>query len=146
MKKVYVLGAFLVLPVLFMLGWLAQIEYVLNAERSVVVRMTGYDPRDLLVGHYLYLQPDWSRTDCLQFAESRCPTERFGRRYRYYLPEFDAQELDRVLMQDDLKVEMVFSYKGEGKPLVKELLIGGKPWAEWLRQSAKQPEVPLPAA
>lgn len=139
MKQKYILGAFLVLPVLFLFFWLGSIEYALHAEQTVVIRMSGYDPRDLLSGHYLHLQPDWSLTDCRQFTDNRCPTERFGRSYRYYLPEFDAQKVDRQLRLNNVKIEMIFTYKGAAKPLVKDLLINGMVWDRWLTQSAKPP-------
>ncbi len=141
MKKQYILTFCLLFPVIFLAGWVIRTEYVLHAAQTVVIHMRGYDPRDLLSGHYLHLEPDWNRTDCMQFPEKKCPTERFARSYRYYLPEFDARELERQLTNSDLNVEMVFVYKGQAKPLVKDLLIEGKPWAEWLRQSAKQPVV-----
>ncbi len=99
--------------------------------------MCGYDPRDLIAGHYLNLQPDWNLTDCSQFNRKRCPVELFNYTYRYYLPEEDIQEIDLLLTQDDLKTEVVFVYKEGAKPRVEELLIEEKPWREWLRQSAK---------
>ncbi len=143
MKKEYVLAVFLALPILFLAFWLMRIECALNAEKTVIVRMMGYDPRDLLSGHYLYLRPDWSNTDCRQFDNGICPQGApFEYSYRYYLPEFEAQKIDAQLQRSDLKVEMVFTYKGSAKPLVKELLIEGKPWADWFKQSVTQPDVP----
>ena len=128
---------FLILPIVFLLAWNLYLEYELKSEKTVVVRMTGYDPKSLLSGHYLYLRPVWGETDCSQFTDAHCPTELFSAVYRYYLPEFDAQNLDRQLLSADLKVDMVFILRGRAKPFVKDLLIEDKPWKQWIMQSAK---------
>lgn len=137
-QKMYVkrlLIFFLMLPIVFLLAWTLYIEHELKSEKTVVVRMTGFDPRDLLSGHYLHLRPVWGETDCSQFIGGSCPTELFASSYRYYLPEFDAKNLDKQLVSENLKVDMLFVVRGKAKPLVKDLIINGKPWKKWLTQS-----------
>ena len=130
MKK-YVLVICLIFPVVCLALVVLFIQAELNAENTVVVKMRGFDPFDLIAGHYLYLEPDWVATDCSQFADNRCPTEKFARYYRYYLPEKTAVDLDKHVSCPNTKVEMVFTWRGHAKPLVKNLLINSLPWQEW---------------
>lgn len=128
---------FLMLPIVFLLCWTLYLEYELKSEKTVIVRMTGFDPKDLLSGHYLHLQPVWTETDCSQFTNDECPTELFAVTYRYYLPEFDAKYLDKRLLSENLKIDMLFVLRGQAKPMVKDLLIDNKPWKEWIKQSVE---------
>lgn len=75
MKSKYWLGLFLVIPIMFLAAWVAKIETDLKTEKTVMIRMSGFDPVDLISGHYLFLMPDWSQTDCRQFEHNSCPTE-----------------------------------------------------------------------
>jgi uncharacterized membrane-anchored protein len=43
----------LVLPLLALLGWCGWLEWKLISGREVRVAIEGYDPRDLLSGHYI---------------------------------------------------------------------------------------------
>ncbi len=141
MQNKYLLITWLVLPIVVLIGWIINIEINLHTENTVTIRMRGYDPIDLLSGHYLYLQPDWSETDCRQFEQNICPSERFAYSYRYYLPEFDAVNIDRLIAHKNPKIDMVFTYQGQSNPLVKGLRIDGKDWQDWLTsQSADQPQ------
>lgn len=133
MKTKYILALVLGMPVIFFSYWINSINVSLKHENTVNVRMDGFDPRDILSGHYLYLRPNWQKTDCSQFKSKVCPTELFSYSYRYYLPEFDARDLElKIAGNQNLKIEMVFVINGSAKPLVKELLINGKGWQEWL--------------
>jgi len=141
MRNKYLLITWLVLPIVVLTGLIINLEINLHSEKTVIVRMLGYDPVDLLSGHYLHLQPDWSKTDCHQFELNICPSERFAYTYRYYLPEFDAVKIDRLIRYKNPKIDMVFTYQGQSNPLVKGLLIDGKNWQDWLAsQSADQPQ------
>lgn len=51
--------AALALPVLALAGLVGQQEWVLANARILSVPLTGFDPRDLLRGHYIRAQMDW---------------------------------------------------------------------------------------
>ena len=50
----------LALPVLALAGLVGQQELLLANARILSVPLTGFDPRDLLRGHYIRAQLDWS--------------------------------------------------------------------------------------
>ncbi len=136
MKK-YGLAVFLALPIIYLLATAGIIHYELYSEKTVTIAMRGFDPVDLVSGHYLYLRPDWDATDCSQFADNRCPTERFSLSYRYYIPEVIASDADKYVNCPNTKTAMVFVWRGNAKPLVKTLLINGIPWQEWQHSANK---------
>ncbi len=141
MKNKYVLLVFLLLPLIVYACWIKHIETRLAQSKTVMIAMQGYDPVDLLSGHYLLLRPDWSRTDCSQFEQNVCPTEIFSYSYRYYLPEFEAMDIDKELVRNsNLKVELEFAVNGMSKPMVKQLYLNGQIWQDWFSQFAKQPQ------
>jgi hypothetical protein len=49
----------LALPVLALAGLIGQQEWVLANARILSVPLTGFDPRDLLSGHYIRARRDW---------------------------------------------------------------------------------------
>lgn len=58
--------AAIVAPLLVMLTWVASLALHVQTGVEVELRITGYDPRDLLAGHYLRYQVDYGRPiDCL---------------------------------------------------------------------------------
>ena len=135
MKTKHILAFFLILPIVVYVCWVGKIEKQIHTAKTVMVTMQGYDPVDLLSGHYLLLRPNWSETDCKQFETEDCPTELFSYSYRYYLPEFKAIDIDRELIRNsNLKVEMEFAVNGKAKPLVKNLYINGQKWKDWFNQ------------
>ncbi|HET6198193.1 MAG TPA: GDYXXLXY domain-containing protein, partial [Acetobacteraceae bacterium] len=52
--------AALALPVLALAALVGQQEWLLANARILSVPLTGFDPRDLLRGHYIRAQLDWS--------------------------------------------------------------------------------------
>ena len=97
----------------------------------------GYDPRDLLSGHYIQYQIDWDSTDCSQFRNGQCPEKdfckeaRWGRQCRFYIPEDKARDLDELFRKrndTDTKFEVVYSYRPGQKAVAKQLLINGQDW------------------
>ena len=134
MKK-YILAFFLAMPIIYLLATVLVINSELNAENTVTIAMRGFDPFDLVSGRYLRLSPDWNATDCSQFKDKQCPTEKFSLIYRYYIPEIVASDAEKHVNCPNTKVEMLFVWRGEAKPLVKTLLIDGMPWQEWQHSS-----------
>ncbi len=136
MKK-HFLAVCLFAPVVALLGWLCWLTYQAHTGTEVKVRIQGYDPRDLLSGHYIQYEIDWEQTDCAQFERGICPKNafctqaRWGRQCRFYIPEKNARELDRLFLQrndTDMIFEVVYSYQKNYEPIAKQLLINGQDW------------------
>lgn len=131
MNKKYLSLAGLLLPIVFFIGLIAQLQIAAWDLPIVRVAVRGYDPRDLLSGHYLNLRVDWEKTDCFQFSDNQCPEQRFRSRYVYYIPETKARPLEKLLTEPDLDTQLVFSYPSKGLPQVLDLEINGKSWIEY---------------
>lgn len=129
MLKKYGYAGLVFLPVLILAVWVGTIEIERNMGREVIVRLQGYDPRDLLSGHYISYQLDWDKTDCAQFENGICPRAAFERSGRFYVPEDKAATLDKAVRNADNTTEMVFSYKRGIKPYALKLLVNGKEWS-----------------
>ena len=43
----------LLVPIVALLGWVASIEYQIATSQKIRIHIEGYDPRDLLAGHYI---------------------------------------------------------------------------------------------
>lgn len=133
-KRLYVL--FLTLPIIFMVFWVSLLQWQRFNAVDVKIAATGYDPRNLISGHYLNLRLDWGKTDCNQFYEARCPVERFEEIYNFYLSEDDAKYLDKVILgNSNLNLELVFANLKDNKPQLKNMLIEGLTWKQWVEQN-----------
>lgn len=128
MLKKYGYIGLVFLPVLILLMWVATIEVQRGQGREVVVRLQGYDPRDLLSGHYISYRLDWDKTDCSQFENKVCPIFSFERTGRYYVPEEKAVLLERIIQNNANEAAMLFSYQKGMKPLALKLLVNGESW------------------
>lgn len=139
MSKKFI-GIILGLPILFLGMWGVSLKIQMNSGIEVRLPIRGYDPRDLLSGHYIQYQIDWENADCKQFKNGICPEDEFciegrwgGKQCRFYIPEEHAEALDKLFIKrndEDLVFEVVYSYKKGFKPMAKELLINGKDWRE----------------
>lgn len=128
-KKIFFIAGLLI-PIIFFVGWLSLLEYRLVNIPEVKIAVRGFDPRNLLSGHYLLLQPDWNQTDCHQFADNICPQERFRDYYAYYVSEEKALELERLLRQSETQAYLVLSFPIQATPMVKNLEINGQSWIQ----------------
>lgn len=144
------IGIILGLPILFLGMWGVSLKIQMNSGLEVRLPIRGYDPRDLLSGHYIQYQIDWENADCRQFENGICPKDEFcvkslwgGKQCRFYIPEEHARALDNLFRvrntdgvvvdvrnTDDMVFEVMYSYKKGFKPMAKELLINGKDWRE----------------
>ena len=140
-KKILLLIFFI--PFIALLAWVVCLYYYQVSGQEVKVAVTGYDPRDLLSGHYIQYTIDWNRTDCTQFSDGICPEDEFceearwGRQCRFYIPQKNARELDRLFRKrnlTDMVFEVVYSYRKGSKPIAKQLLINGKDWREMVEK------------
>lgn len=128
MLKKYGYVGLVFLPIIILLIWVATIEVERQQGQEVVVRLRGYDPRDLLSGHYILYQLDWDNTDCGQFEGGFCPRSSFDLTGRFYVPENKAILLERIIQDRANKAEMLFSYRKGMKPLALTLLVNGESW------------------
>ena len=100
----------------------------------------GYDPRDLLSGHYIRYRIDWDKTDLQQFENKSFTKQDFvdslnKTSYRFYVSERHAKYLEKLLMEtwnvkeeNKKKIEVVYSYKKGKHPIAKKLLVDGQPY------------------
>ncbi|MBQ7632741.1 MAG: hypothetical protein IJS88_01330 [Alphaproteobacteria bacterium] len=125
-KYVYVLF-FLPIAVLA-----AVMGYYINAIRfeRVEIVVSGYDPKDFFSGYYMELQPNWSETDCTQFADAKCPTNAFKNRYKFYIKNEQSAQLTKAVNAGIVK--LVFSYRQGYTPHIVDLLADNKSYIEYL--------------
>lgn len=128
----------LFVPLLALTLWLGDLEVRYAFSPKVYVAASGYDPRDLLSGHYLNLQLDWNKTDCTQFADSVCPKERFNWNYRYYLPEADALYLEKEIFKASADLKLEFAFPKTGAPVIRNLLLDNMDWKEWINHHQRE--------
>ena len=140
-KKFLILA--LSFPFIALIVWTISLYVQQSTGTEIKVAVMGYDPRDLLSGHYIRYTIDWEKTDCSQFPNGICPKEefckqsRFGNQCRFYIPERHAEKLDRLFRRRNnttMIFEVIYSYQAGGEPLAKKLLINGKDWRESLKK------------
>ncbi len=104
--------------------------YVLHFVRTaqeVVLPIQGYDPRNILSGHYIRFQINWEQADCYQVGwKGICPVANFTGIDTYYIPENQAYSLERELQSENNKMEVVFAYEPGRRPIPKELRMNGQ--------------------
>jgi hypothetical protein len=144
--------AAVLLPIAGVAGLVARSEVALRGHEWRFP-ISGYDPRDLLRGHYLTYRIEWdpaprpdgrpcrecclclergatrrvSRIECA--GPARCdvllaPDEE-RELSRFYVPEDEAQELERAVRAARGEIVLV---ERRGRLSIKELLIDGRPW------------------
>jgi uncharacterized membrane-anchored protein len=155
-KNPKIVQALLFLP-LVALGLLASYKQMIRSSGTeFIFPISGFDPRDLLSGHFITYRIDYgtsqdlcgtihttslpvylclapqrslamSRQGCAEFISGHCENGRFDAGLeKYYIPESDAPLLDRVVR--DRKGSIVVSVTGSGAAQVKDLLIDGITW------------------
>lgn len=56
----------LLLPVVGIGAWMLYLASFTQSAEIITLPVRGYDPRNLLSGHYIQYQIDWERADCNQ--------------------------------------------------------------------------------
>lgn len=145
----------LVVPILA----LASSVYLKNAQRNrgteVILPISGFDPRDLLSGHYLIYRVDYGVAEgcgaqqgqasvclrptrglyhagalpeeCTLFIHGQCDGGVFSAGIeRFYIPEAYAYALEQQVR--DNKGELVLGVDSQGNVAIRDLLLDGKPW------------------
>ena len=142
MNKKFLMFLFFI-PFVCLFCWTTWLYMQRETGKEVTVTISGYDPRDLLSGHYISFTIDWDKTDCTQFPDDICPKSEFctetawGRQCRFYIPEENAEKLNNLFLWRNStgKVfEIVYSYHKGSEPLAKRLLINGTDWYKALNE------------
>ena len=122
-KRTAILVSF---PMLALLLWTILLEISLHNQREIWVQARGYDPRNLISGHYMLLEIDWEKTDCTQFKNNVCPIKEFENSYKYYLSEKDAVNLENLGRKCNMELKFTHPKNMFSKPMLTELRICGK--------------------
>ena len=151
-KKMLVIA--LAIPIMALATLTAYKKYVLSFGTEVVLPIIGYDPRDLLAGHYLIYRIDYgvenicaanlgqqtgyvclepkmfsfSEPDsCKKLIAGECINGRFEAGIeKYYVPQEKAKDLEAQVQSKTASI--VLSLTRGGQAQVKDLLVDGQPW------------------
>lgn len=118
----YVKALFLIFPLTILIVWALYFSMFTKSAQEVTLPIMGYDPRNILSGHYLQYQIDWKRADCYQADwQGVCPTGAFKNIDKYYVPENQARDLEQKINAG--KGAIVFAYQKGLRPIAKRLVI-----------------------
>lgn len=131
--------ALLILPTVMVAGWAMYLAAERASQPAMRIAITGYDPRDLLRGHYLQFRLDLPAAEgaacaCLHPdpgdalrpsvvpVQCTAPPPRDcghfigdpGRAYRYYAPEERALALQGELMANPGSASVLVHFHGDG--------------------------------
>lgn len=151
--KLYLIAA-LLFPIITLITMSAYKRHILHTGYEVILPVTGYDPRDILSGHYVTYTVDYGvnnycddklkvydgymcleshvfmlkpNSSCKHFIKGKCNYGRFEAGIeKYYIPEKNATTLDKQVRNNQASI--LISVTPEGHALVKDLLIDGKSW------------------
>ena len=144
----------LLIPIAALALMTAYKHSVLSYGEEIVLPISGYDPRDLLSGHYLIYRVEYGVEDicvggdgpktgfvclspklfsytspegCMKLIRGVCKDGRFEAGVeKFYIPEDKAKEIeDRVRSKS---ASIVLSVTNDGQAQVKDLLIDGQSW------------------
>lgn len=123
----------LLLPVLIPALLVGKIMAERAAAPVYYVRIEGYDPRDLLYGHYLVFRfsPETSADRAIFPAGLGEALDRFDS--RYYIPERHAPALEDILRNPDYVTEIAIGLPDNGKAFMRGLYIDRTPMRDFLR-------------
>ena len=146
----------LVSPIVALVLLASYKKYVSESGAEVRLPIDGYDPRDILSGHYLVYRIDYgiagicedrSRQgeayaclepkgfsyekpeSCKLLIQGSCHYGRFEAGVeKFFVPEEKAKQLETMIRSET--AEIMLSIPLNGKAQVKDLLINGRPWDE----------------
>lgn len=156
MKTKKALMMALLFPIIVLGALTAYRQYLFSYGDEVVLPIVGYDPRDLLSGHYLTYRIDYGvngicasystrptafvclapklfsytePANCSKLIRGVCNYGRFEAGIeRYYVPEDKATYLQQQILAKSASV--VLSVTPDGQAQVKDLLVDGQPWKQ----------------
>jgi uncharacterized membrane-anchored protein len=146
----------LLFPIISLITLTFYKKHLLETGYEVVLPVSGYDPRDLLSGHYIiytvdygvsnlcrnsaYLEEGYVCLDNKTFSFEKNPVCKLvirgtcsGGRFeagieKFYIPEDKAEILDKKVRGK--KASILISISPTGQAQVKDLLIEGKSWQQ----------------
>ena len=129
MKNNKLVALLLCIPVLALMAWTGYyVNYVATGQK-VELPIKGFDPRNLLSGHYIRFQIDWDKANCNQADwQGECPKTLFADVNKFYVPEDQALAAERSINLPSAKASIIFAYKTGARPLPQKLLLNGKPF------------------
>lgn len=175
------LAAALAVPMICLALLCAYKAIHVMAGKTVVIPITGFDPRDILSGHYLtyrlkietgnacqnddrerdslalclslndkgvvagsypvfYDSIDEAENKCDAILQGKCERGHFiAGVERFYIPENESVFLDSAVRSGEGAV--IVSVDRNGKAVVKDLLINGKPWRDAVKKNTN-PKMP----
>lgn len=140
----------LIVPSLILLTLTFYKSHLLSSGREIELPISGYDPRDLLAGHYLIYQVDYGvetscyqdnkgkdeayvcldnktfhkgevPSDCQLFIRGTCEYSRFKAGIeRFYIPQDKASELEKIVLKNKSKIKL--SVLPNGVAMVKDII------------------------
>ncbi len=149
------LAVALALPLVMLAAMALNHQWRRDHGRQVVLPIQGFDPRDLLAGHYLRYRIDYgiepcqaqrnlpdasiclqperrfsagdTPSDCTVYIRGQCRHGRFEAGIeRFYIPEAKASELEALARKK--RATLRLSVTADGQASIRELLIDGKSW------------------
>lgn len=151
-KKALVIA--LLFPIVALAALTAYKKYILSFGNEVVLPISGYDPRDLLSGHYLIYRIEYGvdgicsdrsgrrngyvclepkmfsyvpPAGCTKLIRGVCNHGRFEAGIeKYYVPEDKARNLEKQIRSKSASI--VLSVTSSGRVQVKDLLVDGQSW------------------
>jgi hypothetical protein len=159
---------FLTIPILTIFLSIAKSEYHVSSGEDWKFAIGGYDPRDLLKGHYLTYRIlfDWDEEKkdcgknseildcclCLQREMSKVETMEceiasnscdgvIKEKFLPQLRKFYIPENRSKILENLVrsgKAEILLSINRKGYPSVKDLLINGEPWKQAVQQEGSK--------
>lgn len=151
MKKMFVA---VIIPCLVLVSMTLHNQYLIMTAPEFEFEVEGYDPRDILAGHYLQFRIKYKAeinctiygpasmcvspeqrvinsdrpTECQNWIAGRCEGSKFKDDLnRFYIPQDRVQALQANLIDGKASVKVVV---GKGNAVIKDLLINGRPWTE----------------
>ncbi len=148
-----ILIAVLVIPIVCLAFMMANKQLNIPMGTEVTLPITGYDPRDLLSGHYLIYTIDYGVEDICKNSSSKLKmpgyiclsTKKFSQGWpknceliikgtcdrsrfvagieRYYIPDKEAKKAEDLVISNEASI--VLSVKKNGEAQIKDLLIDG---------------------
>lgn len=84
----------LCVPIFILLGWVVSVQMSVSSGTQIVMPVQGFDPRDILAGHYLQVSVDYSsfknecprREDC-QSEKTHCKSEYWKKTEAFFCPD-----------------------------------------------------------
>lgn len=155
-KEALLRVAVLALPTLVLAGWALSLPMLRADDPVMRVRLTGFDPRDLLRGHYLLARLDIAGLppggagagDCVcltpggadgrpgfmalpactpdVLSTCRYPLADPGRELRIYQSRERALRLEALLRDAKVRVDVALRFDGKGGIALEDVQVNGK--------------------